>query len=295
MTIRYGLCCIHLGLQDQGYKFQTMTYKGYTGVKHSNPEQVRIERATNNLVVLKQILNACADKNWCYRVGCGIIPLMTHPLVPAMQDPNVDRLIEECKTIVLNRKIRISMHPDQFNVLGSGKPEVVKSTIRELTMQSEFMTRLGAKESHENPINIHMNSSKDGIQLIEQRFVDNFYTLPDHLKSRLVIENEDIGCWNVEELYNRIYRRTRIPVTFDYLHHRLNSGNLSEQIAFEMAYGTWGNVIPLFHYSESIPGDKNPKLHAEYASGYPRLYGKDNLDIDWELKGKDKSLLRSFG
>ena len=79
-----------------------------------------------------------------------------------------------------------------------------------------------------------------------------------------------------------------IPITFDYLHHKCHPDNLSEEQAFHLARITWGNHIPLFHYSESIVGHKNPRKHADYATRLPDTYGC-NVDVDFELKMKEQS------
>jgi hypothetical protein len=52
---------------------------------------------------------------------------------------------------------------------------------------------------------------------------------------------------------------------------------------------TWGNVKPLFHYSESHPDKTNPRAHADMPTDYPV---SDQYDFDIELKGKDFAIRR---
>lgn len=66
---------------------------------------------------------------------------------------------------------------------------------------------------------------------------------------------------------------------------------IKEKILFELAVKTWGNHTPLFHYSESIVGHKNPRKHADYATRLPDTYGH-NVDIDFELKMKEQSFAK---
>jgi UV DNA damage repair endonuclease len=73
----------------------------------------------------------------------------------------------------------------------------------------------------------------------------------------------------------------------------LNQKTLSEIDAYNMCYLSWHGLTPLFHYSESIIGEKNPRAHSDYATNLPNTYNK-SVDIDWELKGKDLAILKSF-
>jgi UV DNA damage endonuclease len=85
------------------------------------------------------------------------------------------------------------------------------------------------------------------------------------------------------------YPATKIPLTFDYLHHACHPDGMTEQTALEECYMTWSNYKPLFHYSESRPGN-NPRAHADYANNTFSTYGLD-FDLDFELKMKDKAIL----
>jgi hypothetical protein len=62
----------------------------------------------------------------------------------------------------------------------------------------------------------------------------------------------------------------------------------SEEESFDLAASTWGEHVPLFHYSESIPGDRNPRKHADRAVKLPRTY-ETTIDLDFEFKMKEKS------
>jgi UV DNA damage endonuclease len=88
----------------------------------------------------------------------------------------------------------------------------------------------------------------------------------------------------VKELVDIFHPITRIPITFDYLHHKCHPNNLTECEAINMCYDTW-QTIPLFHYSESAPGN-NPRKHADYSENVFNTYGLE-FDVDMELKQKD--------
>jgi hypothetical protein len=66
----------------------------------------------------------------------------------------------------------------------------------------------------------------------------------------------------------------------------LNKG-VSEFDAFLDAYETWGDIIPVFHYSE---GKDNGRAHKDMAEYLPENFGK-NVLFDVELKSKDIAIL----
>jgi UV DNA damage repair endonuclease len=117
--------------------------------------------------------------------------------------------------------------------------------------------------------------------------------LSDDVRKRLVLENDDKAAgWTVKQLFDH-FDQPEIPITFDYLHHKCHPGTgdyAQEAQAFLLAYDTWRTKphTPLFHYSESIPGDKNPRKHADYASALPDTYHA-TIDLDFEFKMKEKS------
>jgi UV DNA damage endonuclease len=153
------------------------------------------------------------------------------------------------------------------------------------------MTRIGCPKDYDAPINIHVNrSGKDGnIFVVRDLFYANFHKLTEDVKSRLVLENDDKAAgWTVRDLYNHFYGDGDTPITFDYLHHKCHNLGLFEEEAFDMAVLSWRHHVPLFHYSESIPGDWNPRKHADYATKLPHTY-TTTIELDFEFNMKEKS------
>ena len=297
-----GLCCIHMGLQEEGFKFQKMTWKTFSQLGKSEALPILAKKYENNLNVIWRTLQKCIRNGWCYRVSSDIFPLMTHPQSGIKWEElpnreNLDSLFSRCAENSFLYDVRLSCHPDQFNVLASDNSKAVDQTIIELNHHGWFMSKLGtpsvdATESHEAPINIHINGSKGDLKDIAKRFKDNLDRLDEAAKKRLVIENEDKGVWHVRNLIEHIHGLTGIPITFDYLHHRCNGGGLEEKEAFELCVQTWGKVRPLFHFSETLPGQNNPRKHADYPTYLPNTYGHD-VDLDFEFKMKDLAILEA--
>ena len=288
--IRPGLCCISLALKDEGYSFQTMTFKRFSSLPREEALAILGSRIHNNLVVTNKTIEFCAERNYVYRVSSDIFPLITYDAANVtLEDlPNHDDIQEEFDNIqetISNTRVRVSAHPSEFNVLASTNVAAVEKTITELNFYSSFFDRIGLEANYNNPMNLHVHNKNGTYTEIIDRFMQNFNRLDDNCRARLVIENDDkINCWNVDELVNIFHKATNIPITFDFLHHKCNPSGMDEEAAVKSCYETWHGYRPLFHYSESKPGN-NPRAHADYAYNKFNNYGLE-FDCDFELKAK---------
>lgn len=295
-TMKYGLCCISLKLQknDPPVKFQTMTFKRFSSLNREDAVAILGERILNNLVTTRKTIEFCSTNNYVYRVSSDIFPLITYDEANINLEElyNYDQIQEEFKNIsqvISSSRVRISAHPSEFNVLASTNEKAVEKTIKELNFYSSFFDRIGLEANYNNPMNMHIHNKNGTHAEIIDRFMKNFNRLDANCKNRLVIENDDkINCWSVKELIEHFHPATSIPITFDYLHHKCNPNDMSEQEALESCYLTWNKYRPLFHYSESREGN-NPRAHADYAENPFNTYGLE-FDVDMELKMKDYAI-----
>jgi UV DNA damage endonuclease len=171
-------------------------------------------------------------------------------------------------------------------VLASTNQAAVEKTITELNFYSSFFDRIGLPADYSAPMNMHVHNKNGGYDEIIGRFILNFNRLDENCRKRIVIENDDkVNCWSVDELVTIFHPRTNIPITFDYLHHKCYANGLDEETAINRCYETWRGYTPLFHYSESAPGN-NPRKHADYATQPINTYGLD-FHLDFEIKQKD--------
>jgi UV DNA damage endonuclease len=291
---KIGLCCISLNLKEIGYSFQTMTYKRFSSLPRDEALFILGERILNNMITTNKTIEYCTDNNLNYRLSSDLFPLITYDKADIYLEnlPNYDDIQDEFDSIshtISNNKVRVSLHPSEYNSLASTSVDVADKTITELNFYSSFMDRIGCPANYESPMNIHVHNKHGSNKEIVQRFINNFNRLDPNCQSRLVIENDDkLNCWSVQQLLIDFHPATKIPLTFDYLHHACHPDGMTEQTALEECYMTWGDFKPLFHYSESRPGN-NPRAHADYANNTFNTYGLD-FDLDFELKMKDKAI-----
>jgi UV DNA damage endonuclease len=287
---RFGLCCISLKLKEQGIGHQTMTFKRFNSLPREEALQVLGDRIFNNLTTTRKTIEFCGQNNYVYRVSSDIFPLITYyEANVSLEDlPNHDDIQDEFDNIaqtIIDSGVRVSCHPSEYNSLASLSDKVVDKTITELNFYSSFFDRIGLPANTNSPMNLHVHNNNGTREEVANRFYTNFKRLDENCQKRLTIENDDkLNCWSVQELVDIFHPITRIPICFDYLHHKCHPNNLTEREAINMCYDTW-QTRPLFHYSESREGN-NPRAHSEYAYNKFETYSLE-FDIDMELKGKD--------
>ncbi len=288
--LRFGLCCISLKLKDQDIGHKTMTFKRFNSLPREEALNILGERIHNNLATTRKTIEFCGQNNYAYRVSSDIFPLITYDEANVdLEDlPNYDEIQNEFDDIaetIKNTGVRVSCHPSEYNSLASLSDRVVEKTITELNFYSSFFDRIDLPADHNSPMNLHVHNNNGTREEISHRFYNNFKRLDENCQKRLTIENDDkLNCWSVKELVDIFHPITRIPICFDYLHHKCHPDMLDEETAIKACHDTWHGYKPLFHYSESAPGN-NPRKHADYAIQPINTYGLE-FDLDFEIKEK---------
>ena len=197
-----------------------------------------------------------------------------------------------------SHNLRITSHPGPFNVLTSPHPHVVDNCVSDLTDHGSVFDMLGLSRTPYNKINIHIGGAYGDKESAMERFCVNFEKLPDSVKSRLTVENDDkASMYSVKDLYEGVYKRIGIPIVFDYHHHKFCTGDLSEQQALELAISTWPDgITPATHYSESRSKEYNddkirPQAHSDYVLDKIETYGNE-IDVMVEAKHKELAVQR---
>jgi len=234
-----------------------------------------------------------------YRMSSDMVPWKTEYEWDDMKDiKQIKQWLHSAGTMATTHGVRLTFHPGPFNVLVSPNENVVENTIKDLTIHGEIMDMLGQSRTPYNKINIHSGGAYGDKPKSMERFCKNFEKLPDSVKSRLTVENDDKeSMYSVKELYNGVYKRIGVPIVFDYHHHRFCNGGLSEQEALELAISTWPkDIVPVVHYSESRSKERldesiRPQAHSDYVYDYIDNYGH-NIDIMVEAKHKELAVQR---
>ncbi len=215
--------------------------------------------------------------------------------------PDIDEIKEVCSRAgryALKVGQRLTAHPGHFNVLCSPTQRVVERSIVDLTIHGELFDWLEQPRSPYAKINIHLGGAYGDKEASMERFCKNFQRLPDSVKTRLCVENDDkYNMYSVYDLYHGVHKKVGIPVVFDYHHHKFNTGDLTEERALNLAISSWPDgVKPVVHYSESRSIEKNdskikPQAHSDYVYDRIDTYDK-SVDIMIEAKAKELALFK---
>jgi UV DNA damage endonuclease len=298
MNNNMGYACINMQLSKQKpriYTGRSMIKRTFEakGIKYAS--ELGLDNCKDLLTIVKWN-NENGFK--FFRITSNLFPWSSEYKLSDMPDyEEICNVLSNVGKYVKENEMRITCHPGPFNVLTSPHEHVVDNCIVDLSIHGEVFDLMGLSRTPFNKINIHIGGVYgDKISAME-RFCTNFERLPESVKSRLTVENDDkASMYSVKDLYDGVYKVIGIPIVFDYHHHRFNTGDLSEQQALEMAISTWGDIIPVVHYSESRnieqKDDKiRPQAHSDYIIDYINTY-ENRVDIMVEAKAKELAVLR---
>ena len=234
-----------------------------------------------------------------FRITSGLAPWKTEYDWSDMKDIEQIKIhLHSAGVKAKTHNLRITSHPGPFNVLTSPHDHVVQNCIKDLTIHGDVFDMMGLTRTPYNKINIHLGGAYGDKESAMERFCKNFELLPESVKSRLTVENDDkASMYSTMELYNGVYKRIGVPIVFDYHHHRFCDGGLSEQEALELAISTWPeDIVPATHYSESRSIEKEdetirPQAHSDYVYDKINTYGND-IDIMIEAKRKELAVAK---
>lgn len=283
-----GYACINISMGKKVTTNRTMTLKTFNQKGLNYVSELALANASDIIKILRWNVD---NGIYFFRLSSAIIPWgdMIDDLTKLKDFNEIKYELKCAGDFAKQYNIRITSHPGPFVVLTSPKPEVVHNSIKDLEMHGLIFDLMGLSRTPYNKINIHCNGVYGDKISAMDRFCDNFDKLSDNVKSRLTVENDDkLSMYSVDDLIY-IHSKLGIPITFDFHHHKFNTGGLTEKQAFELALSTWKDIIPVVHYSESSI-DKKPQAHSDYICSLPNLYG-NNVDIMLECKAKELALL----
>ena len=251
-----------------------------------------------------------------YRMASDLAPYATHPDLPQFHQ-QVKEFKNELRQIGQRAReldLRLSLHPSQFIVLNSPDARIRERSVSDLRVQAELLDAM--ELGPEAVMVIHAGGSYGDIASGIDRWCQTWDNLPDRVRARLVLENDDIRYSAADIL--RIQARTGIRLIFDVQHFWcLNPENLPLRPTFEKFLATWPpNQQPKMHFSsprtemrevarkDRKTGKKKTVLrppiwtgHADFNHPFEFItFCRSMADLDFdvmlEAKAKDLVLLR---
>ncbi|WP_205501065.1 UV DNA damage repair endonuclease UvsE [Rufibacter psychrotolerans] len=293
--MRFGYACINLTLAAQKIKVnRSMIKKTFQeqGIAYAS------QLALANFQDMEKIIDwNIKHKILLYRMSSDMVPWMSEYQIADLPDyEKIRAVLKRCGEKAAQAGLRLTYHPGPFNVLATNSEQVLTKTIKELGQHAEVMDLLHLPHSPFAKINIHVGGAYGDKESALARFAENYTNLPDNVRTRLTVENDDkVNMFSVRDLL-WLHQQTNIPVVFDYFHHEFCTGGLSEEEAFLAAVETWPQeVTPVVHFSSPKKKYEDPAAvqtaHADYIYSHVKRYGHD-VDIMFEAKAKDEAVMR---
>ncbi|AHL75573.1 UV damage repair endonuclease UvdE [Stutzerimonas stutzeri] len=247
------------------------------------------------------------------RLSSDLLPFYSHPEVADFYNqPDVRQVIESGFSKIgahaRTLGIRLSLHPGQYCVLGSDKPQVVENSLAEFEYHADMIRMMGfGRQFQDFKCNVHIAGrlGADGIRAIWSR-------LSLEARRCITFENEEKtygvdDCLSLADL---------APVVLDIHHCWINENDYIDPHDARVAriIDSWRGVRPTMHYSQppeslmALGFSANDKLempallervnkrdlysHSKRMwNRWTNLYAREFLDrFDIMFEAKDKNL-----
>ncbi|MEO5952927.1 MAG: UV DNA damage repair endonuclease UvsE, partial [Chloroflexia bacterium] len=155
-----------------------------------------------------------------YRLSSDIAPYYTDITRPQFgnQLEEARQQLADVGALARELDIRLSMHPGQYTVLNSPTDKTYASAIRELEYAASVFDYMG--QPPDNKVIVHIGGAYGDKRPALDRWIERYPLLPEYVRARLIIENDDTIFNVADALY--VHERTGVPIVFDNLHHRVN-------------------------------------------------------------------------
>ncbi len=277
---KLGLVCI---TASKDVRFKTTTRKRLLQLEPETQAQILRELYAENLRRLRVAIEFCHSRNISlYRMGSGMFPFADDTVGEAVL-PEFAEPMQAVGQRAEQLGVRLVLHPDQFVVLSSDRPEVIENSIKILATHARVMDMLGQPQSNWALMNIHGGKGDRA-----ERLIDTIRSLPDTIRSRLTLENDEY-TYDARQIFE-ICQATGVAMVFDAHHHVIHEQvdtyedpSVAEML--EAARQTWTNPEwQLVHISN---GDKffRDQRHSDYITIMPSCY----RSVPWiEIEAKQK-------
>ncbi|OXM84962.1 UV DNA damage repair endonuclease UvsE [Paenibacillus rigui] len=305
MIVRLGYVAMSMRVQNASPS-KTMTATSFAKLEDREAairklERIASENIHNTLRLLKH--NRAYDIQ-LYRCSSKLIPLFNHELLAGWNPIDVLKdNFAELGAYAKEHSMRISFHPDHFTVLSTPREEVLRNSLLDLDKHASMLEAMGLDLSAKN--NIHIGGTYGNKQTALERFIDRFTNLPDRVRLRMTLENDDKTFTALETL--ETCEKVGAPMVLDIHHHQVNHSGESATELWPRIMHTWDGqteqhsdrpLPPKIHVS-SPKNEKDPRGHADFIEAsvlmeFLRSIAAitPRLDVMIEAKKKDEALFK---
>ncbi|CAG9620094.1 UV DNA damage repair endonuclease UvsE [Sutcliffiella rhizosphaerae] len=294
---------IRIGFVSQSWSLweaspaRALTYTRYKQMSvDERVEKLHSVTKENLQNTLRTIYFCIAHGIQVFRFSSSIVPLATHPEVKWDFVKPFEHEFKEIGQLVKRYGIRSSFHPNQFTLFTSDKPHISENAVMDMAYHYDMLQAMGLEK--EGTINIHVGGAYGNKELAIERFRENIKLLPENIKQRMTLENDDKTYTTEETLI--LCEELGVPLAFDYHHEFANPSSISYEELLPRVFATWNDIgiIPKIHISSPL-SEKKLRHHADYVDvqfimEFIKVVMKLGQDVDFmvEAKYKDEAALQ---
>lgn len=260
-----------------------------------SPERLR-STVQENLAGLQGILEWNRDRGVrFFRISSETIPFASHPVMDVDWQREFRSEFAAIGEYIRSQDMRVNMHPGQYTLLSSPRPDVQARSVAELVYHAELLDLLELDRTH--VIQIHVGGVYGDRAATISTVIARIAGLPDDVRNRLVIENDEHHYPLADCL--SISGETGLPVLLDVFHHSILNSGESIPAAVDAAGKTWSeHGLPMIDFS-SQNGSLRVGAHAlalneEDFRTFLKVLGNRDVDIMLEIKDKEASALQAL-
>lgn len=308
MIVRFGYVAMSTVVENASPS-KTMTMASFNKIQDREAALNKLVRiAKENLHnTLRLLRHNVAHDIQVYRFSSKLIPLATHQdLSDWSPMPELAEDFAELGSFVKKHQMRVSFHPDHFTVLSTPRPEVLKSSIKDLNHHVAMLEAMGLSAAAKN--NIHIGGAYGDKKSAAARFIEQAGQLEASILERLTLENDD-KTFNVPETLS-VCQQLGLPMVLDIHHQWINNEG-------EEPWELWGEILQTWSTPYAQAGSESdkplpPKIHVSSPKSVtdPRGHADGieptplvaflreaapitpRLDVMIEAKAKDSALLQ---
>jgi UV DNA damage endonuclease len=239
-----------------------------------------------------------AERLDMYRLSSDLAPYATHPDMPQFHAmvAESDAELRAFGAKARAYDIRLSFHPSQYVLLNAPDDALTAKSIWDLASQAEMLDRMGLDD--EAVMVTHVGGVYDDHAASRERWIRGWERCPEHVRRRLVLENDDIRFSCADVLW--IHARTGVRLIFDYQHMWcLNPERLDMRETLERFLATWpAGVRPKIHFSSprtemrEVKQKITPKQRAAAKAGRAKARPGEVLKAPVKATARIKTVLR---
>ncbi|QFT90972.1 UV DNA damage endonuclease [Bacillus sp. THAF10] len=296
MRIRVGFVSQSMSLWEAS-PARALTFTRYQQMEKKEGREKLLAVTKENLQnTLRTIYYCIAHDIKVFRLSSSIVPLATHPEVKWDFVTPFKKEFQEIGDLIKRYGMRSSFHPNQFTLFTSDKPHITENAVIDMVYHYEMLKAMGLEK--EGTINIHVGGAYGNKELALERFKENIKQLPDEVRKRMTLENDD-KTYTTEETLG-ICEELGIPLAFDYHHEYANPSAVSWEELLPRVYATWKDIgiIPKIHISSPL-SEKKLRHHSDFVDlsfvmEFLKVVVALGEDVDFmvEAKRKDEAALQ---